>query len=94
MSVDSLRERPADACHAGKVVDRRCLDTAQPAEVREQPLPALRADAGNLVQRRGHARFAAARAVADHGEAMRLVANLLDQVQGGIVRRELQRLRT
>ena len=60
----------------------------QAAEMRQQPLAPLGADAADLLQRRGHARLAAARAVAGDGEAVRLVADRLDQVQAGIVARK------
>src|ERR1051325_1790665 len=90
MPVDALRERPADAFDLGDVVDRRRLHAAQAAEVLDQRLPALRADARDLVQHRGGARLAAARAVPDHGEAVRLIADRLDEMQPGVRGRELQ----
>src|ERR1051326_2614275 len=93
MPVDALGERPADAADLGDVVDRRRLHAAQAAEMLEQRLPALRADAGNLGEHRGRARLAAARAMADEREAVRLVADRLDEMQPGVRRRELQRLR-
>src|SRR5947209_5445824 len=79
--VDALGERAADPFHLGDVVDRRCLDAAQAAEMLEQGLPALGADAGNLAQHGGGARLGAARAVADDRKAMRLVADRLDEMQ-------------
>src|SRR6185295_7451805 len=85
--VDALGQRPADSRHLGDVVDRRGLHAAQSAERLDQRLAALGADAGNLVQHRSGARLAAARAVAEHREAMRLVADLLDQMQSGMRRR-------
>lgn len=57
----------------------------------DQRLPPLRSDAGDLVQHRGRARLAAARAMPHHGEAVRFVANRLDKVQSGMRGRELQR---
>src|SRR5687768_11538214 len=91
VAVDALGERPADALDLGDVVDGGGLDAAQAAEMLDQRLPALRADAGDLVQHRGGARLAAPRAMADHREAVRLVADRLDEVQAGMRRRELQR---
>src|SRR4051812_15251792 len=90
MPIDALGERTADAFHLGDVVDRGRLHAAQAAEVLDQRLAALRADAGNLVQHGSRALFAAASAVADDGEAMRLVADRLDEVQRRVRRRELQ----
>src|SRR5947207_14841370 len=93
MPIDALGERTADAFHLGDVVDRRRLYAAQAAEVLDQCLAALRADAGNLIQHRGRARLAAASAVADDGEAVRLVADRLDEMQRRVRRRELQAAR-
>ena len=72
------------------VVDRRRLHAAQAAEVREQRLPALRADARDLLQHRRGARLAARARGGPDREAMRLVADLLDQVQCRDGRRQLQ----
>src|SRR5438270_13060790 len=91
MAIDALGERPADALDLGDVVDRRRLDAAQTAEVLEQRLPPLRADAGNLAQHRGGARLRAPRAMPDDGEAVRLVADCLDEMQRRVRRRELER---
>src|ERR1051325_11548211 len=93
MPVDALRERPADAFDLGDVVDRRRLYAAQAAEVLDQRLPALRADAGDLVQHRSGALLAAAGAVADDGEAVCLVADRLDEMQPRVRRRKLQAAR-
>ena len=91
--VDALRKRSADPFDLCDVVDRGGLHAAQAAEVLDQRLPALGADPGDLVQHRGGARLAAPRAVPDDREAVRLVADRLDQVQPGVRRRELQRAR-
>src|SRR5688572_28351201 len=90
VAVDALGERAADAFDLGDVVDRRGLYPAQAAEMLDQRLAALGADARDLVQHRGGARPATACAVAYHGEPMRLVADLLDQMQSGVRRRQLQ----
>src|SRR5205085_690671 len=93
MAVDALGERPADALDLGDIVDRRGLHAAQAAEMLDQRLAALGADAGNLVQHRGRALFAPPRAVANDGEAVRLVADRLDEMQRRMRRRELQTAR-
>src|SRR5688572_14483453 len=90
VAIDTLGERAADAFDLGDVVDRRSLHPAQAAEVLDQRLAALRADARDLVQHRGGARLAAARTVAEHREAVGLVADLLDEMQAGVRRRQLQ----
>src|SRR5262245_26927738 len=93
MLVDALSERPADALHLGDVVDRRRLHAAQPTERREQRLAALVADPGDLAQHGRGARFAPARAVPDDREAMRFIADLLDEMQARMRWRELQGFR-
>src|ERR671915_2102187 len=93
MPVDALGERPADALDLGDVVDRRGLHAAQPAEMLDQRLAPLRADARDLVQHRRGARLAAARAMPDHREPVRLVADRLNEMQARMRRRELQRAR-
>src|SRR3954469_13033626 len=93
MPIDALGEWTADAFDLGDVVDRRRLHAAQATEVLDQRLAALGADAGNLVQHRGRARLAPASAMADDGEAVRLVADRLDEVQSRVRRRELQAAR-
>ena len=79
--IDALRERARDARRAREIVDARRLHAAQAAEMREQRLPLLAADAGDLLQRRRRARLRAPRAMTLDREAMRLVANLLQQMQ-------------
>src|ERR671930_322517 len=93
MAVDALGERTADAGHLGDVVNRRGLHAAQSAEMLDQRLPALGADPGNFVEHRGRARPAAASAMADDGETMRLVTNGLDEMQSGVRGRKLERAR-
>src|SRR6478609_3934180 len=88
----ALGERAADAGDARQVIDARCLDALQAAEMREQRLPLARPDAGDLLQRRCGPRLAAARPVPLYREAMRLVADLLQQVQTLVIGRQLQRL--
>src|SRR5712671_1142381 len=90
MLVDALRERTADPFHLRDLVDRRGLHAAQAAEMLDQRLAPLRADAGDLVEHGSGARFAAPRAMTDDGEAVRLVTDRLDEVQPGIRRRQLE----
>src|SRR5258706_16345140 len=88
VAVDLFRERTADAVHFGNFIDGSRLHALQAAEMREQLLPAPRSDAGNLGEHRGGARLAALGTMADDGEAVRLVADALDQVQAGVLRRQ------
>src|SRR6187549_3739289 len=83
--VDALGERAADALHLGQVVHARGQHALKAAEMLEQPLPAARSHRGDLLEARGGARLAAARAVSRDGETVRLVADLLDEMQGGMV---------
>src|SRR5258706_13907248 len=58
----------------------------------EELLAPPRPDRGDLLETGGGARLAALRAVPRDREAVRLVSNLLDQVQGRVVRGEPARL--
>src|SRR6266545_1775240 len=58
----------------------------------EQRMAALGPDAADLLQRRSRARLAAPGAMALNGEAVRLVANLLQQVQPRMIRGQRERL--
>src|SRR5688500_2744869 len=90
MPVDTLRERPADTGDLRDVVHRGGLHAAQAAEVLDERLAALGADPADLVQHGGGAGFAAPRPVPDHRKAVGLVADLLDQVQPWVRRRQLE----
>src|SRR3954463_9263537 len=90
MAIDALGERPADSRDLGDVIHRRRLDPAQPAEVLDQGLAALGADARDLVQHGSRASFAASRPMSQDGEAVRLVADLLDEMEPGVGRRKLE----
>src|SRR5690242_5397402 len=90
LRVDPLRQRTGDSGHSRKVFDARRLHPLESAEVREQRLPPLRADAADLLQRRRVARLGAPRAMPLDREAMRLVADLLQKMQPRMVRREMQ----
>src|ERR1043166_3446714 len=87
--IDFFRQRAADAFHLRQFVDARRNHAFQPAEARQQALPALGADTSDRLERRAHARLAAPRAMPFDGKAMRFVANLLDQVQPEVIARQL-----
>src|SRR4051812_38907564 len=90
MPVDALRERPADAFHLRDIVDRRRLHAAQAAEMLDQRLASLGTDAGNFVQHRRGATLSAPRAMPDDRKPVRLIADLLDEMQAGMRWRELE----
>src|ERR1700687_3489019 len=93
LGEDALRQFPADAGHALQVVHAGGLDALESAEGREQGLTALGSDAADLLQHGGRARLAASRSMALDREPVRLVADLLQQVQPRMFRRQPQRRR-
>src|SRR6266700_1491781 len=89
--VDFFRELATDPLDLGQVLDARADHALQPAEPRQQLPAALDADPGNALQGGGRAAPGAARAVAGDGEAVRLVADPLYQVQASVVGRKPHR---
>src|SRR6185312_9567731 len=81
MVIDALRHRFADAVDALEIGEAGARDAARRAEMMQQRLLALAADAGNLVERRHADLLGAARAMRADGEAMRLVAQALQEVE-------------
>src|SRR2546428_2961894 len=84
-------ELAADAFDLRQVLDARADHALQPAEPRQQLPAALGADPGDALQGGSRAAPGAARTVAGDGEAVRLVADSLDQVQAGMVGRKPHR---
>src|SRR5262249_45237136 len=90
--VDLARGFSADSGHFGEI-GRRCpLDRLEGSEMVEQRAFAGRADAGDFLQSRLADIAPAANAVRAYREAMRFVAQPLDEVEHGIARLELERL--
>src|SRR6187455_538417 len=81
-----------DAGNVFKVRHRRPLDRLQGAEVAEQRAFAHRADAGDLLQAGLADVLLALLAVRADGEAMRLVAQPLHEIEHRVARLELDRL--
>src|SRR6516164_2676393 len=90
--VDFARGLGADPGHLGKIGQRRALDRLERPEMVEQGALAGRADARDLLQSRLADIAAAPDAVRADREAMRLVAQPLDEVEHRIARLELERL--
>src|SRR5260370_12963306 len=90
--VDVARGLGADPGHLGKISQRRALDRLERAEMVEQGALAGRADARDLLQSRLADVAAAPDAVRADREAMRLVAQPLDEIERRIARLELERL--
>ena len=74
-------QRTADAWHARQFLLAGATHTLQATEVRQQRSAACGADAWNFLQRRLDCGLLPAPAVPGDGEAVRLVANLLNQVR-------------
>src|SRR6202521_1359482 len=89
--VDALGELAADALDASQILDTRSQHALKSPEVLQQSLAPARPHGGNLLQARGGALLAASRAMPGDREAMRLVADLLDQVQRRVVGRQATR---
>src|SRR5689334_86804 len=85
MLVDLLRDRLADAGDALEIGEARARDAARRAEMMEEGALPPRADAGDLVERRGAYRLGAPRPVRADGEAVRLVPESLQEVEDGVL---------
>src|SRR5574341_780919 len=83
LPVDLLGQRATDALGRGELVHARGLQPAQAAEAGEQPLAALPANSRDVLERGAASRPPPARAMTLDGEPVRLVADLLDEVQRG-----------
>src|SRR5260370_34538297 len=90
--VGLARGLGADPGYLGEIGRRRGLDRLERAEMVEQGALAGRADARDLLQSRLADVAAAPDAVRADREAMRLVAQPLDEIERRIARLELERL--
>src|SRR6266511_4573407 len=88
--VDLARGLGADPGHLGEISQRRALDRLECPEMVEQRALAGRADAGNFLQPRLADVAPAADAMRADREAMRLIAQPLDEIEHGIARLELE----
>jgi hypothetical protein len=87
--VDFFRQTPRDAIDATKVFDRGSLHPVEAAKLRQQLLAPRRPDAGDILKLGTSARLGPSRAMADDGEAVRLVAYFLYQVKARMVHAQL-----
>ncbi len=90
--VDGLRHGLADAVHGLEVREAGFGDALGRAEAVQQGAFALGSDAGDLVELGGYQGLGAARPVAADGEAVGLVAQALQEIADGAVRRHQERL--
>src|SRR5690606_22760927 len=81
--IDAFGKGSVDALHAGEFLHAGGLEPAQPAEVPEQVGATPRSEAREVFEPAGVADLAPAATVAGDGKAVRLVADLLHQLQGG-----------
>jgi len=82
MVIDSLRKSPADALNPGKIRDTGLKNALQTAELAQQGAAALWSKAGNGLKTGSPPNLRTALPVPGYRKAVRLIANLLDQVQG------------
>src|SRR6185437_13551450 len=90
--VDQLRCRRVEARRLFEVGEARLGDVPGGAESEQERPLAGRADAGDLVERAFHEFLLAPRAMGSDGEAVRFVAQALNEEQGWIAGREPERL--
>ena len=92
LGVDLPGQTIADSGDLGQLRDPGPHQLRQAAELAQKLLTAFRTEARDVLQRRSIARPGAALAMAGDGKPMRLVANLLDQMQGRPMRIQSQGL--
>jgi len=88
-----LSQFAADAGHTTQIFDARIRNTLQSAEMPQQFAATFGTDARDTFQRRFAAFFVAARGVTGDGEAVRLVADVLDQMQRRRIARQHKLIR-
>src|SRR5439155_26562398 len=86
-----LRQRSTDPRHAGEIVDARGMHAANAAELREQRLALFRTDAFDFLQCGCGPCLSATRTMALDRESMRFIADLVQQMQYCMIRRQMQR---
>ncbi len=79
--INLFRQFAADAIHSGDIFYPCPGKPLQTTELFQQILAALLPDAGNVFQDRAGARLVATLAVACDGKPVRLIANMLYQMQ-------------
>ena len=80
--VNFFCERGTDPFHSRQFFHAGLLHPFKTAKMRQQVAAAFLAHPFDILQLGSGARFAAPRAMATDGKTMRLVAHLLDQMQG------------
>src|SRR5262245_36094365 len=89
LPVDFLGELAADALDLGQIFHARSQHAPQSSEPRQKLFTALRAHSCNAFEARRGAPLGTPRPVSRDREAVRFVADPLDQVEARVVRGEL-----
>jgi hypothetical protein len=84
--VNLFGEFPAYSGDFGQLLRCCCKNPCQPAESRDKRFASRRANAWKIFKSRGLSCFATPGTVTGYGEAVRFIANLLDQVQCRVFR--------
>lgn len=79
--VNLFGEFPAYSGYFGQLFRRCCKNPSQPAESRDKRFAPCRANARKALKLRGLSCLATPGPMAGNGEAVRFIADLLDQVQ-------------
>ena len=79
--IDLLRQLAINAFYPRQVVNTRPGNLSEPAQLLQQLLPPLRPHSGYLLQRRGTPGFRPALPMPGNRKTMRLIPDLLYQVQ-------------
>ena len=87
-TVNFFSQLLADALNLGEVIDAGVDDTLEPAETGQQLLAPLCPDTVDTLQTGGNPGLAPPCAVPGNGKPVGLVANLLDEMQSGVVCRK------
>ena len=85
MVMDHLRQSIRYARHGAQICKPRARDRLGRAEMRQKRLFAACTDAGYFVEGRGREGFRTFRAMGADREAMRLVAQALDEIQNRVI---------
>ncbi len=88
--MNGLGQLLADAGHLGQLINPGFFHLLQSPQVFEQRLTTLGPDAGNILQAAAGAGLGAASTVPGDGKTVGFIANVLDEMQGGHIRRQVQ----
>ncbi len=90
MCLDAFCQRRVDSRHGGQFYHRRLSNHIHRTEMFQEGFALDRANAGDGIQRGGHALLRTAGAVGCYGKAVRLVTDTLDEIKSLRVTRQEQ----